>query len=885
MSQFEATHEKTFDEFFLKQPPCDFVEELKAPVHNKRHENFGKRAMKQEEINISGLYLDINFPDEKCVLETAYEDFQTFLKVYGIEGNAFKITVEKALESCFEEHTISLDKSGIKITAGDTEGIRRALVHLEDIIIKSEAPFLKPFTKTRKPFVKTRITRGFFSPTNRPPKNIDELLDDVDYYPDEYLNRLVHDGNNALWIYTRFMDLIPSEIFKTYGKNSEKRIEKLKKVVKKCARYGIKVFVFAVEPGGLSDELLKEFPELKGAMGWDRHAFCTHTELGAKYCIEATEWLFKTIPDLGGYIDITAGERVTNCAGTRDYKQCPRCGKYTRGEVLAYTADLIKEGMRRAGTDAEFISWTYGHREWDFEDIKDYVKNSPDDIMLMQNFDDYGFPVQLGKERLAMDYWLSYTGPSVMFEETAKAAKMHKKHLYAKMQVCCSHELATVPYIPAPALVYEKYKEAYKLGVEGILQCWYFGNYPSIMSKAAGELSFMQDFSKREEFLKYLAGIIYGDSNKDAVAKAWEYFSEGYSNYPVNIMFSYYGPMHDGVAWELQLIPKNKPLPRSWLLLDRPDGDRIGEALQQSHTLSETIELSEKILLNWKKGIEILPKAAVGELYTLSEALGVLFSCGCNILKFYQLREKLGYKEGNPKEILDKMRNIVIEEIKNSEKMISVCKEDTRLGYHSEAEGFKFFPEKIKYRINSLKKLLDTEFKEVEKRIEEGLSPLSYYDAEGEECYPIGRDLNSAKEEIVGNAGSFKMAYDEENIYIDICCRTDADIMFCFEDRLMHPVCECLVRDKKPYVDIDIALYKPLYGELYEKEYSKYTIDKTDGGYLVKAKRKYLNWNEEFPFKFYLKIDKELWKKEENPVYALGKHNVSAEEFGFVKAI
>ena len=40
--------------------------------------------------------------------------------------------------------------------------------------------------------------------------------------------------------------------------------------------------------------------------------------------------------------------------------------------------------------------------------------------MLMQNIEDYGFVNQLGKERFGIDYWLSYPGPSYLFEETGK---------------------------------------------------------------------------------------------------------------------------------------------------------------------------------------------------------------------------------------------------------------------------------------------------------------------------------------------------------------------------------------------------------------------------------------------------------------------------------
>ena len=44
------------------------------------------------------------------------------------------------------------------------------------------------------------------------------MSDDIDYYPEEYLNRLMHDGANGIWIYTRFSDLLPSSIIKEYGK-------------------------------------------------------------------------------------------------------------------------------------------------------------------------------------------------------------------------------------------------------------------------------------------------------------------------------------------------------------------------------------------------------------------------------------------------------------------------------------------------------------------------------------------------------------------------------------------------------------------------------------------------------------------------------------------
>ncbi len=134
-------------EALANQPSPDFIEELKKTVHETKPENFGKRKADKGEINLSGMYLDINIPDSEGVLETAYADFNTFLRVYEIEGERYPVKIEKRETSCFEEHTLVVLEDKCVIFAQDSEGIRRALVMLEDMLIKSEAPFLKPLKK------------------------------------------------------------------------------------------------------------------------------------------------------------------------------------------------------------------------------------------------------------------------------------------------------------------------------------------------------------------------------------------------------------------------------------------------------------------------------------------------------------------------------------------------------------------------------------------------------------------------------------------------------------------------------------------------------------------------------------------------------------------
>ena len=57
------------------------------------------------------------------------------------------------------------------------------------------------------PWLENRISRCFFSPIKRAPFYRDELKDDIDYYPDNYLERLRREGVNGLWLTVVLGDL------------------------------------------------------------------------------------------------------------------------------------------------------------------------------------------------------------------------------------------------------------------------------------------------------------------------------------------------------------------------------------------------------------------------------------------------------------------------------------------------------------------------------------------------------------------------------------------------------------------------------------------------------------------------------------------------------
>ncbi len=159
------------DYYFDKQPPMEFIQQLKQPLHGPKGAAYGTREKRPEEVDVRGMFLENRFVDDPDgLLETVCTDFQYFLKLYELAGTAVPVRLVKGVTPCFEAYRILVESQGITITANDTEGIRRGIICLEDMLRRKEAGFLNPGLTERKPRIKSRITRCFFSPINRPPK-------------------------------------------------------------------------------------------------------------------------------------------------------------------------------------------------------------------------------------------------------------------------------------------------------------------------------------------------------------------------------------------------------------------------------------------------------------------------------------------------------------------------------------------------------------------------------------------------------------------------------------------------------------------------------------------------------------------------------------------
>ncbi|MBE2204614.1 MAG: hypothetical protein IAE94_09785 [Chthoniobacterales bacterium] len=723
-----------------------FVQELKEPLIRRVRWPRKEPATGEADLR-KGVCLEWGFPDSQSLLFTARESLARLLESTGLalEG-VYRIRVLKKKTGKYESFQLKITAKSCEILAGDSEGIRRAIYCLEEQLLASDGPFLRCGKICRSPVIETRISRCFFGPIKRPPKNRDELADDENYYPDEYLNRLAHEGVNGLWLTASFHELCPSRFFPEFGGDAQRRIRKLRETVARCARYGIGIYVFCIEPRGFGDNPeylhspshLKRLPELAGHREGAFTFFCTSTATGRAYLEEATEFLFSEVPGLAGLMTINMGERPTHCYSNMLWdsgpNNCPRCSRRKPEEVFRDTLAAMQRGMHKGNPKGKLISWLYvpsvlersGRSINDFyEEVARIAARVPRGVLFQYNFESMGTVSQLGRRRLIRDYSLAYVGPSRVFETCARRAVAAKIAVSAKLQVGCSHEVATVPWVPVPGNLYRKYRAMHRLGVRAAMQCWYFGNYPSLMTRAAGRLSFSPLPRTERAFLLDLARPVWG-SAAPLVAEAWEHFGAAYREFPANVNFAWFGPVHDSVAWPLHLKPVDRGVAPSWLLGFPPSGDRIGECIGSAHSLDEILILCDRMTRHWENGMACLKKissrrAEWAEEIGVAEALGIQLQSASNVLKFYQLREKLFRTEtGNRQARLSLLRNLkhlVQKEIHNSQRLAELSQTDSRLGFHSEAEGYKYFPDLLRWRGKELRKILTKDFPCVEKNI------------------------------------------------------------------------------------------------------------------------------------------------------------------------
>lgn len=578
---------------------------------------------------------------------------------------------------------------------------------------------------------------GFAAPAGRPwvenrivynanlPEHRDGLRDDVDYFPADWLARVAACGMNGVWMRVNLRSIAKTS-FTPRTAEGERRIRKLRGIAKKCRDHGLALWIFGNEPVSFKpgDELLKKHPELGGVRfagnGWTM--WCPSRPGVLAYIEEAVCDVFTEVPGLGGYLNISNGEGLTTCLDAysdspgvnRGSEFCPRCHARPRWQLHYDVSAAIVRGLKKADPSLRYLSWFYHatsepvRNAW----VYDCARHMPEGSSFVYNFESGVMKRQLGRWHCGGDYWLSQPGPGAPYAAVAAAAAEGASRLGAKIQTCNSHELASLPYVPVPGLLYRKYAAMKRCGVRDVVQSWYFGGEPSLMLKAAGELS-REDFSDGEQaFLLRLAENAFGKDASAVAAGVWERYTAAYIEYPVCNSMQYYGPFHAGVSWPLHPDIVMRGLPRSWWSGEPEAGDLIGECLR-SYTLDEaetiTAEMAEKC--GDGKDLDELAAKVAGDSGKLRD-VGIMKAFRLQLLaardafRFYRLRRdavRLGSASPHRvKAIVAEMKKTVASARAVTAGLLPIAEADERIGFHAEAATRIYNPETLRARLRQL---------------------------------------------------------------------------------------------------------------------------------------------------------------------------------------
>ncbi|MCF6285122.1 MAG: hypothetical protein L3K26_08025 [Candidatus Hydrogenedentes bacterium] len=375
----------------------------------------------------------------------------------------------------------------------------------------------------------------------------DPLLEEgIDPYPDAYLDRMVASGVDSIWMHVVLYQLTPYPWEPALSADYEKRLARLKSLTKRAKTRGIGIYLYLNEPRAMPISFFEGREHLKGVVRGEYAAICTSLPEVREYLVNSVEIISREVPELAGFLTITASEYLTNCWSHGQGADCTRCSKRLASETIADVNAAILEGIQRAGSPSELIAWDWGWRdEW----ALDAIARLPEDVGLM-SVSEWSIPISRGGvDRRVGEYSISAVGPGPRATKHWAAARERGLKTFAKIQASNSWELAAVPYIPALQNVARHAVNLRNAGVDGIMLGWSLGGYPSPNLAVIAEIgaSDADDVSAHDAMTR-VASERYGEAHADAVVDSWVLCSDAFSEFPFDLGVVYRAPLQVGPA-------------------------------------------------------------------------------------------------------------------------------------------------------------------------------------------------------------------------------------------------------------------------------------------------------------------------------------------------
>ena len=406
-------------------------------IHQRNLRDFSLMHL-QEETVIDDSWA-ICIPENASVfVENAAKDFADYLLTSMSIGNRIIRGSKKA------DHVIIFRSAAdLKVKRSFRLICSAEQIIIEDVMTMREAPFV-PQTKglVKEPLFSPRMVHSGYG---------------MDVFTENYLKRIAHAGFDAILVYVRADPLTGTQ-----------------------GPYDFAPLIDLAENAGLDVYLYSGIKNIYHPSDREADAYY-EAQYGG---------LFKRYPKAKGLI--LAGEscqfpshdphttgNIVSCG-----EPCFRSGKSRPGwwpcSDFPEFVSLLKSKIRRYAPHADVVFWTYNFSQAPEKLRIDLIDRLPKDIAIEVNYEQHDNIRIWGTQERPLDYTLSATGPSRLFQAESEAVKRNGQRLYAMVNTAGkTWDFGSVPYLPAlqqwGKRMTNMLLDRQNKGLSGIMESHHFG--------------------------------------------------------------------------------------------------------------------------------------------------------------------------------------------------------------------------------------------------------------------------------------------------------------------------------------------------------------------------------------------------------------------------
>lgn len=673
-------------------------------VHKKGIRNYELIPASDEFEVKDGILINIGTElDCDGVIETAAWDFTDYLyKSMDVSASVSKksgqitvriadSTVDMTDADATKGFRIDTNADGITVYGFDARGCAQGLYYLEKVMSIRKSPFVKFGTVTKKPLFSPQMVHSGYQ---------------IDRFPNEHLAGIAHDGRDAIVMFVNDVDKTPTGYMD------------FNELIYRAKKYGIDVYAYIYfdnlahpeDEGGIQfyentyGKLFRECPKIKGIILVESSLVFPSKDPAIRSGISFNE-----------RIDIIPTGKPTT-AGHPAYD-------------MPLFMDTILTAIRKYNPEAELVAWNYNVVGKPEEVRHAWYDQFPEGTAIMMTVGNgCKYKNKAGIRCFAADYTLTHPHIQQGMLDDAKYVTSKGLKAYAMTNTGgITWDMGVMPYQPGAYLWMERYasmiKAAEECGICGLMESHHFGIYPSIISRLSNEV-FRDPYVDMEKHLEDAIVHDFGDKNVEKIKKALRHMSDS-NAYMTHSRTDSGTQNRVGAAFPFCI--------KLALKVPNTDYAHFGNRLMGAKYEDEAcwnmdyrlnIELIPDEIKSWKlavekakKGVEILetienPNENLERLTALCKYICCQCVTGVHAKQWYLMKLDLDVaKKEDVPAIVEKMRALAAEEIKNTETAIECAELDSRLGWEPSME-YIAGPDQLRWKIAQVKYACESELGE-----------------------------------------------------------------------------------------------------------------------------------------------------------------------------